>query len=139
MTATSSAHATPLLSPPAAARAALAPDATRQAWRIWAAVTTTVLAIYLLLLNPYWVPGGDSELYLAVARNWVLGRGHIFNGQPVSICPPGWPLVLAAAMKISPRFLLLKSITLLCMAGAMSMWYWILLRFTTPALAAIVV
>jgi len=114
-------------------------DVTAREWRAWAIVSGAVLGLYLLLLNPFWVPGGDSELYLAVARSWAQGGGHVFNGQPVSICPPGWPLLLAGAMKISPSFLLLKSITLLCMAGAMSIWYWILLRFTTPLLSALVV
>src|SRR5436190_10639214 len=105
-------------------------DASAHARRVWIALTITVTALYLLLYNPYWVPGGDSELYLAVARNWAIGRGHMFNGQSVSICPPGWPLLLAGAMKISPSFALLKLITLLSMAGAMSIWYLILLRFT---------
>ena len=98
--------------------------------RIAALVTIAVLGFYLLLLNPFWVPGGDSELYVAVARSWALGNGHMFNGQSVSISPPGWPLLLAGVFRISTSFLFLKLITIACMTGAMSIWFWILLRFT---------
>src|SRR5438876_3613866 len=139
MTATSPSHSSELIGK-SVIRTIVPIDALRQARRIWLAVTGIVLAMYLLLYNPFWVPGGDSELYVAVARNWVLGNGHTFNGQSVSICPPGWPLVLAGAMKISHgSFAVLKLITLLCMGGAMSIWYWILLRFTAPALAGLIV
>ena len=52
--------------------------------------------IFGLLANQHWVPGGDSELYVATARNLVLHhfsmRGYLFNGQPLTISPPGWPL-----------------------------------------------
>jgi hypothetical protein len=139
MTVTSQPTSTDYARHAAPARAAQPLDAQRYAWRVWAAVSATVVVLYVLLLNPYWVPGGDSELYLAVARNWATGRGHTFNGQSVSICPPGWPLLLAGAMKISPTFAFFKVITLLCLAGAMSMWYWILLRFTAPILAGTIV
>jgi hypothetical protein len=67
---------------------------------MWAMLVAGIGAIYLLMYNPFWVPGGDSELYIAVGRSWATGLRHTFNGQLVSISPPGWPLVLAAAMKI---------------------------------------
>ena len=79
------------------------------------------------MYNPYWVPGGDSELYIAVGRSWATGLRHTFNGQFVSICPPGWPLLLAAAMKISPSFGFLKLITIGCMTFVLGLWYWFLL------------
>src|SRR5438105_12045866 len=71
----------------------------RSAGRIGALVSAVVALLYLLLYNPLWVPGGDSELYLAVARNLALHRGYLFNGQFVSISPPGWPFLLAGAMR----------------------------------------
>ena len=79
------------------------------AWRIWAMLMIAIGAIYLLMFNPYWVPGGDSELYIAVARSWATGLRHTFNGQFVSISPPGWPLLMAAAMKISPTLRITKA------------------------------
>jgi hypothetical protein len=110
----------------------------RTAWRIWAILVTAIGFIYLLMYNPYWVPGGDSELYVAAGRSWATGLRHTFNGQFVSICPPGWPLIHAAAMKISPTFGFLKLLTLLCMTAAMGLWYWFLLRYTTPKMSALI-
>src|SRR4051812_17279764 len=123
----------------ASTRTAVAIEDARAARRVWLIVTVAVAGLYGLLFNPYWVPGGDSELYLAVARSWAQGHGHSFNGQFVSICPPGWPLVLAAVMKIAPTFAVLKLVTLTLMIRAMAMWYALLLRFMRPALAALIV
>jgi hypothetical protein len=99
----------------------------------------TLLGLYLLLQNPYWVPGGDSEVYTAIARNLAAGEGYTFNGQPVSLLPPGWPLLLAAAMKISPTFLFLKLLTMTCMLGSLAIAYWICRRFASPTLCALVI
>jgi hypothetical protein len=99
----------------------------------------TLLVLYLLLQNPYWVPGGDSEVYTAIARNLAAGKGYTFNGQPVSLLPPGWPLFLGAAMKISPTFLFLKLLTMSCMLGSLAIAYWICRRFASPALCALVI
>src|SRR5437870_9809723 len=64
-----------------------------------------ILALYLLLQNPYWVPAGDSELYTAIARSLARGQGYQFNGDPVAMVPPGWALIMAGVMKITPYFL----------------------------------
>src|SRR5438034_1147540 len=115
-----------------------ASPATRDAVRVWAITVAVIAAAYLLLVNPYWVPGGDSELYLAAGRSLAQGHGYKFNGQLINISPPGWPLVIAGALKLLPSFALIKFITLACMLGAMSLWYWLLLRFTSPTMASIV-
>jgi len=52
------------------------------------AVLSIVAAMFLALENPYWVPGGDSEVYIASARNIALGNGYMFNGQAARIAPP---------------------------------------------------
>jgi hypothetical protein len=103
---------------------------SRRAWRVWFVTIAIIGALYALLWNPYWVPGGDSELYIAAARSLALGQGYRFNGQSISISPPGWPLLLAGAMKVSPSFGFLKLLTIACMLGALAIWYWILLRLT---------
>ena len=126
MTISSHPHPTMLDRPMSASRETRVSD-TRAARRIWAILVASIGAIYLLMYNPYWVPGGDSELYIAVGRSWATGLRHTFNGQFVSICPPGWPLLLAAAMKISPSFGFLKLITIGCMTFAPGLWYWFLL------------
>src|SRR6185295_11272654 len=53
----------------------------------------SLICIYALLQNRYWVPSGDSEVYISIARNIARGDGYTFNGQPVQMVPPGWPVV----------------------------------------------
>src|SRR4051794_9624583 len=74
----------------------LASPAQRSRTTMWAglAVAVTILVAYGLLQNPYWVCGGDSEVYTCIARSLVQGKGFVFNGQPVAMVPPGWPLLL---------------------------------------------
>jgi hypothetical protein len=91
--------------------------------------------MYLLLENPWWVPGGDSEVYIEIAKNLALGNGLLWNGRPVGMVPPGWPMVMALVMKISPTFLALKLLTLACMLGALGCFYWICRRFASPGLS----
>ncbi len=97
-------------------------------WRSTALVAAVVTGAYLLLLNPYWTPGGDSELFISAARSIVRGEGYSYNGRPVFVSPPAWPYVMAGAMWISPTFLMLKLVTLLMMAGAWVMAHRALLR-----------
>lgn len=115
-------------------------DERRRDWRVWFVTVAIVGVMFLLLQNPYWVPGGDSEVYVAAARNIALGNGYMFNGQPAKIAPPGWPMVLAAAMKfVSPSFLLLKLITLTCMLGALATYFWVLRRFTSAVVSSAII
>lgn len=111
----------------------------RGEWRTWSLVVLSLLAFYALLWNPHWVPGGDSDFYLAAARNLALGRGYTWNGTPVGIAPPGWPLVLAGALKISTAFGFLKLIPILCMTAFWGVSYWILRRFAPPKRVAMVI
>src|SRR5262245_52912212 len=112
---------------------------TRSASLFGAVVVAVLAAIHALLLNPYWVRHGDGEVFLAIARNLVGGQGYRFNGQPVQILPPGWPLVLAAAMKVSTSLLWLKLLPMLSVIGFVSISYAILTRYTTPIIAALCV
>ena len=126
-------------------RAASAPDDVTPLQRhpldrkIFAGLTLTLLALYGLLQNPYWVPSGDSEVYISIARDLVRGYGYQFNGQPVAMVPPGWPWVMAAVMKVSPYFLPLKLVAMGCVIGSMLLGYWCVRRFTTPGVAALVI
>lgn len=95
-----------------------------------------LVGMYLLLQNPYWVPGGDSEVYVAMARNLATGQGLLFNGQPVAMVPPGWSLVMAGVMMVIPTFLALKLVAMASMVVALGSFYWILRRFVTPFVAS---
>lgn len=102
----------------------------------WAAASVLLVA-YLLLQNPYWVPGGDSDFYVAVARSMALGQGFKYNGLPVAISPPGWPWLMAQVLRFSTSFLALKLLTMLCMYASLLISYFIALRFVRPATAAV--
>lgn len=126
---------------PLAARAApqaLADEARRDRKVFWLTMAV-VTVMFLLLQNPYWVPAGDSEVYISVARSMVNGEGYRFNGQPVAMVPPGWPTALAAVMWISPSFMVLKLFTMGCMVGALGITYWICRRWVSPGWASFVV
>lgn len=103
------------------------------------ATMALVLAILLPLQNRYWVPGGDSEAYLAAARSLALGHGFRFNAQPISMFPPGWPALLAMVLHWSTAFLTLKLLTMSCMVAALACAYWVCRRFCTPPVAAVAV
>lgn len=113
--------------------------ASRREWQWWGVGMVVVALFYAALLNPYWVPSGDGDLYVAIARNLALGNGLRFNGQAVNICPPGWPLVLAGLMKISPTFLCFKIFLVLCQTIQLGMWYWVLKRLVPIKIAVMAV
>ncbi|HEX8524364.1 MAG TPA: hypothetical protein VF669_19065 [Tepidisphaeraceae bacterium] len=98
-----------------------------------------LLSLYLLLQNRYWVPAGDSELYTAVARSIARGQGYLFNGQPVLMIPPGWAIIMAGVMKITPYFLPLKLLAMTCMLASLACGYWIVRRFASPKQTAIAI
>jgi len=106
-------------------------------WRWFFGLASVLLVVYAVLQNPYWVPGGDSDFYVAIARNLALEGKYEYNGLPVAISPPGWPWVMAAVLKVSPTFLALKLTTMLCMWGSLLIGYFIALRFAPPRVAAL--
>jgi hypothetical protein len=104
----------------------------------WVALAV-ILLLFGLLHNRFWSRGGDGDVYLGLSRSIALGEGYRCNSQPVAIVPPGWPIVLAGAMRIDPSFAFLKLVPMLLLAGAFLVWYRILLRLASPALAAAIV
>src|SRR4051794_38204171 len=83
-------------------------------WALWLVTMVTVVSLLVPLINPYWVPVSDSDAYLAIGRSLALGQGYTFNGHPVAVVPPGWPLILAAAMQVTTSFWCLKLMLLAC-------------------------
>ena len=94
---------------------------------------------HLLLLNPYWVRGGDGEVYLAIGRSLLRGEGFVYNGNPVGLVPPGWPAILAAGMWVSPAMGVLKLLPMASLVGFYGVSYWIVRRFAGPAASAVVI
>ncbi|MGB7158623.1 MAG: hypothetical protein WBD40_11190 [Tepidisphaeraceae bacterium] len=137
-------HRRPWRADAVTARAALVPDvvgddARRRDRRVFGWTMAIVLAIFALLQNPYWVPAGDSEVYITVARNMARGDGYRFNGQPVAMVPPGWPAAMALVMKVSPYFMPLKLLAMGCMLGSLAIGFWICRRFLSPGWASVAI
>lgn len=47
-----------------------------------------------------WGGGGDTSTYLLLAQNLLDGRGYTYAGVSTALRPPGYPILLAAALKI---------------------------------------
>jgi hypothetical protein len=58
------------------------------------------LLVFALLVNSSWNASPDSALYLSLAESILEGGGYVFNGEPHTYVPPGFPLLLAAWGKI---------------------------------------
>jgi len=108
-------------------------------WRLLVLALLPLALCYGLLWNPYWVPGGDSEVYTAIARSFARDQGFLFNGQHVAIAPPGWPYLLSLLMRISPEFGFLKASNALMMLGSFGISFFVLRRFVPDTAAAIIV
>ncbi len=108
-------------------------------WKLCLGAVLILSILYSPLYSAHFSPGsGDDAFYLSVARNLATGQGYRWNGSPVMIAPPGWPLVLAAAMRFFPQFAVLNLIPLaLCLIAA-GLWYWVLRRFTSAGHAFVI-
>ena len=127
---------------PAPAPRAMLIDASSRQWNdrvVFPVLIAVLLVLYGLLQNPYWVPAGDSELYVSAARSIAQGEGYTFLGQPVAISPPGWSAMMAAVMKTTPYVWPLKLLAAGCMMVSLLMAYWVARRFVSPAKAGFVV
>lgn len=103
----------------------------------WLIVTLlTLAAAYLAMLNRYWVPSGDGEVYTCIARSLVKVDKLLFNGSKAAIAPPGWPLVLSWLMRISPEFWFLKLAIITLMLGGLASAFFIVRRFVSDKIAA---
>lgn len=109
---------------------AIAP--AKSEWRLCLWLVVILGGAYALLQNGYWAAGPDTSFYISVARSLALGRGFVFNGGAVARIPPGWPMLLAGAMRISGAFGFLNLVPMVCLLGASVMWYWILRRIAPP-------
>lgn len=59
-----------------------------------------------LIINSSWNASPDSALYLSLGESIARGDGYVFNGEPHTFVPPGYPLMVAAAARLlGPDFL----------------------------------
>ncbi|MBI4543852.1 MAG: glycosyltransferase family 39 protein [Gemmatimonadetes bacterium] len=61
-----------------------------------------VVAVPGTRLYAPWSGGSDTPAYLTLAQNLNEGKGYTYAGQPTAYRPPGYPLILATAMRLFP-------------------------------------
>ncbi len=55
---------------------------------------------FVLVANSSWIASPDSALYLELGESLAGGKGYVFNGEPHTYVPPGYPLIIAAVVKV---------------------------------------
>jgi hypothetical protein len=65
---------------------------TRRRGLVLAAI---VVLQFLLVVNNSWKATPDSALYLELGESLATGRGYVFNGEPHTYVPPGFPAIIA--------------------------------------------
>lgn len=103
---------------------------------MWLGAGMLIAAGYVALLNPYWSLNSDSDFYLGLARNLAQGEGFEHNGNPVGLTPPGWPLLLAGAMQLTPKLGFLKLINTADLLVFLAVGWWVLRRAFSPWITA---
>lgn len=68
-------------------------------WRCVALIVVTGVC-FGLIVNSSWKATPDSALYLALGESLARGDGFVFNGEPHTFVPPGFPLMIAAAARV---------------------------------------
>ncbi|MEW6348190.1 MAG: glycosyltransferase family 39 protein [Thermodesulfobacteriota bacterium] len=56
------------------------------------------VAGFVLVVNSSWVATPDSALYLELGESLAQGKGYVFNGEPHTYVPPGFPFLVAAVV-----------------------------------------
>jgi 4-amino-4-deoxy-L-arabinose transferase-like glycosyltransferase len=83
-------------------------------------------------LRTPWGGGGDSPTYFLLAQNLLAGKGFAYAGMPTALRPPGYPLLLAAFIKMfgvhalaAMRWLqFLEGLAVAFLCGAMAKRIW---------------
>ncbi len=104
--------------------------------RAFVAAAGAVGVASFLTFHGYWTPGGDSDLYAAVARNLARGDGYTYAGEPVKIIPPGWTVFLAGLMRITAAMWFLKLAQCVMLGAGLLLLYPVLRRYASPTVAA---
>ena len=55
---------------------------------------------FFLVVNSSWKATPDSALYLELGESLAGGRGYVFNGEPHTYVPPGFPAIVAVVARL---------------------------------------
>ncbi len=88
--------------------------------RLYAALAISALS-FCLIVNSSWNATPDSALYLALGESLASGAGYVFNGEPHTFVPPGFPAMVAGtAWLMGPNFLSYR--LLMALTGLLTAW-----------------
>lgn len=80
-----------------------------------------IVLLYAAGLHTHWRVGRDSALYLCLGRSLAEGQGYVYNHAPHTLVLPGFPMMIAAVMRVfGPDFLpdrVLPLNTMMALAG----------------------
>jgi 4-amino-4-deoxy-L-arabinose transferase-like glycosyltransferase len=83
-------------------------------------VAVSVLS-FCAVVNSSWNATPDSALYLALGESLAAGTGYVFNGEPHTFVPPGFPALLAiVAWLFGPHFLIYR--LFMACVGLLTAW-----------------
>jgi len=70
---------------------------------------TIAVVQFGLIINSSWRAVPDGALYLELGEALAQGRGYVFNGEPHTYVPPGYPALIAAVnLLMRPDFLIYR-------------------------------
>ncbi|MGB6064626.1 MAG: phospholipid carrier-dependent glycosyltransferase [Desulfomonilaceae bacterium] len=104
-------------------------------------VVLAIIAVvpFLLIVNSSWKATPDSALYLELGESLAGGRGYLFNGEPHTYVPPGFPSIVAvAAHFFGKSFLTYRALMALIGLLTAGAGYLLIFRLYGPDLALLV-
>jgi len=101
--------------------------------RRWAVVVALAAAAsFCLVINSSWKATPDSALYLELGESLAQGKGFLFNGQPHTYVPPGYPAMVASVAWLGDGFLGYRALMALFGLLTAAVGYLFLLRLCGP-------
>jgi hypothetical protein len=67
--------------------------------RMFLLAVITVLG-FCLIDNSSWRATPDGALYVTLGKSLATGQGYVFNGEPHTYVPPGYPMILAGTAEL---------------------------------------
>jgi hypothetical protein len=91
-------------------------------------LAAVVIACFLFLINSSWQATPDSALYLELGESLAAGKGYVFNSEPHTYVPPGYPALVAFAARLNGGFLGYRILMALLGLGAAASAYFLMVR-----------
>lgn len=116
-------HRTDAPLPSAAHASQSAPDRRAARWL----VAGGIALLYCAAVTPRWNVSPDSALYLLLGQNLAAGQGYTLFGEPHAFVPPGYPLLVAAQIKLGLGSLLAQNLAMaiLSLATFVAIYLWL--------------